>query len=217
MLDRSAGVVSNSRLVIAILFLIFVPGHASSNENTTMVLHAVQTGFLGCDIEDPCVPSPGSPTIDIVEPDLPQALYFIVRNYEVLGGVQAAFEVDPSWNFSFCWWGCLPNQLDGCASPPWGPIGGTLATAFDCVTGGASAIVSVFHFASTPRGCFDVIRSGFPNGTHVTDCTGTPVQLPEEAMGRVCVGPGGINTCEPGATPVLATTWGAIRLGYRSQ
>ena len=39
---------------------------AGPNANTTMVLHAVQTAYGPCEIDDPC--DPGPPTIEIVTP-----------------------------------------------------------------------------------------------------------------------------------------------------
>ena len=53
---------------------------------------------------------------------------------------------------------------------------------------------------------------GFDNGTHTISTTGQDViitPVTEENRGRVCSGPGGVDTCEPaGPIPVESITWG---------
>jgi hypothetical protein len=185
---------------------------AGPNANTTLVLHAVQTGYGTCDLADPCA-GPGQPTVEITSPAETHAIYVIARNYEGIDGVQCAFDWD-DWILLFHHEQCLPQQL-GSDSGPIGPgsLYGNMTTTFDCITGGASAIVSRLHMIPN-QGCLEIIESSFPFGTHVMGCDVSFEAVAPENRGKICVGPGGMNTCEP-AFPVEAATWGGIKGQYR--
>ena len=65
-----------------------------------------------------------------------------------------------------------------------------------------------------PRsGCFEIVQSAWPGGTYVMNCQHELEAIPPSNWGRVCVGPGGINTCDP-VLPVESATWGAIKATY---
>jgi hypothetical protein len=187
---------------------------AGPNPGTTLILHAVETAYGPCEIGDPC--DPGPPTIDITSPGEPQAIYLLLRNYDNVTTVQCAFDWPQDWTFFFGLWDCLPGQLScTCPTGP-GPTQGTLATPFSCITGGSTAVLGRMHFSATPHGCIEVIESSYPFGTHVVSCGGWQVDIIQPAhRGRVCVGPGGINTCEPTATPVEPISWGRIKRQYQ--
>jgi len=97
---------------------------------------------------------------------------------------------------------------------PGGPEAGTIATAFDCITGGESAAIGHLHFVATPPGCLVQIESSYPGGTHVVSCAGEVDPVPEWNRGRICVDQGGYDACEPAATPVEARSWGRVKAQY---
>jgi hypothetical protein len=203
-----------NRLICLMIAVVVIPGgaHAGPNANTTLVLHAVQTQFGPCAIEDPCEPAPGSPSILILEPGLAHAVYVLVRNYSVAAGVQLAMDVAPSWVFMYGLWDCIGDIGPTAPGPPWGPTAGTASVLFfDLISGGATRVVGRLHFAVLGAGCMDIVESAFPFGTHVMGPQYEPEAIDPSNRGRVCVGPGGINTCEPAPVPVEASTWGAIK------
>jgi hypothetical protein len=63
-------------------------------------------------------------------------------------------------------------------------------------------------------GCFDIVESVYPEGTCVVNCQSAAEPVMKSNWGRVCVGPGGINSCDP-VVPVESATWGAIKSQYR--
>lgn len=167
------------------------------------------------------------------------ALYVLARNCDEISGLQAAFDWG-DWEFLYGRWDCRSNQVTGTVpASPGGPRYGTIATAFDCIEGGRTAVIGIIHFV-TGAGCVDLIESDDPLGTHVVSgdaCTSTPVW--GESWGRVCVGSGGLDGCEPPlpllpavplagcspladlatpvpcVTPVDPSTWGIIKHLHR--
>jgi hypothetical protein len=186
------------------------PPLPGSNRNTTLPLHAI-AGVGGCEIDDPC--DPGPPTVNVPAGEHVM-VYLLSRNHDDLAAVQTAFDWG-TWTFLYGLWDCQVVQIYGTApEPPGGPRYGTIATAFNCVLGPSTAVIGRMAFI-TGDGCLVQVPSIFPHGIHVLDCGGHP-QWPivPERRGSVCVGAGGIDTCEPGATPVERTTWGAIKAQY---
>jgi hypothetical protein len=181
------------------------PALAGPNANTTFVLHAVPTQFGPCDIPDPCALASG-PSVEITHPGQPYAIYFIVRNYAEISGFQAdlVWPADWTWLFEES---CPVAVLDCFHVGPH-----TILCAFNCITGGATAVMAVMHMVPG-SGCFEIVESAWPGGTNVMDCQSQQEAIPKSNWGRVCVGPGGINTCG-GPVPVVDGTWGAIRSQY---
>ena len=136
---------------------------AGPNANTTLVLHAVQTPYGPCEIEDPCEPAPGAPIVEITEPGLTHAVYILLRNYDNVSGFQCTAELEGDWTFLFSVFDCQWNQLD-CYWP-------NFSCNFDCVTGGETAVMG--RAILIPHtGCLAIVESGFPNGTLVVSCQG---------------------------------------------
>lgn len=198
-----------SALTLSVLLLLTSSlAVATTNANTTFVLHAVQTSFGPCNIVDPCQPGPRPGlTIEITEPGQPHVIYFIVRNYAEVTGLQAelAWPADWTWLFAIT---CPPNPLD-CFHIGQNTISCSLG---DCLTGGLSRVMAAIHMIPG-TGCFSIVESPWPGGTYVLDCQGQPDLVAERNRGRICVGSGGIDTCDP-AAPVESATWGAIKAHY---
>jgi PKD repeat protein len=183
---------------------------AGGNDFTSLPLHAVVTSFGICQIPDPCP----NPTLEVQVDDF-IAVYLLIRNYEAVAGVQTAFE----WGdnvYLFGLWDCQTNQVNGVTpQPPGGQTAGTITSAFDCVSGGASAIIGRMHLVAQ-GGCIWQVQSSFPFGTHVVDCTGGVSPVWADCMGSICVGAPGINACDDcAAAPLEPTTWGQIKARYR--
>lgn len=195
------------------------PGFAQcttgGNTCTTMMLHAVSTSFAACDdlggLDCDTVPA----TVDVT--GLGQfASFLIYRNYEEVAGGQCAFTVDPSWVFTFGLWDCQGGQVNGTTpAAPWGETSGTIATAFNVVSGGQIAVIGRLHWATAASGCLDIdTESSFPFQTHVIDGVGVVTPVIPQNRGRLCVGTGGYDACDF-VVPVEATTWGGIKAQYQ--
>ena len=195
-----------SYLPICLLLASTAAVSAAPNENTTFVLHAVQTNFGPCEIQDPCGPGPG-PTVEITQPGQPYAIYFLVRNFDAISSLQADLQWPADWTYGFAI-SCPPNPLDCFHVGPH-----TILCTFNCITGGATTLMAVIQMVAG-SGCFEIVDSIWPYGTHVLDCQMIPEPVPKANRGRVCVGPGGINACAS-AVPVLPKTWGLIKSQYR--
>jgi len=194
------------------------PVFAGSNPNFTLPLHAKVSQFEGCSGYLPVDCLGVRPTVQ-VESGQPVAVFLLVTNYSQLAGIQTAFEVDPTWTYSFGLWDCLPGEIaDISPLPPFGPTNGSLVSAFNCVTTGELLPIGRMHFVSG-TGCVGQVESSYPSGTFAFDCQQQLDQIhldePGQAarLGKVCVGPGGHDACEA-ATPVAAATWGRIKASY---
>jgi hypothetical protein len=195
------------------------PALAGPNANTTLILHAVAVDssvLPPCVIADPCSPEPGNPTVEIVKPGSVHAIYVLARNHQHLCGVAWALDWPAQWAFRFALWICQEGQLH--AWPPMpqgpGPLAGSVATAFNCVTSPATAVLG-FMFMVPSGGCLEIIESAFPGGTHALGPAMEIDPIGPDRRGRVCVGPGGVNTCVPPASPLEGITWGRIKATYR--
>jgi hypothetical protein len=193
------------------------------NENTTIVLHG-QDWSQGhsCHAWVGTVDCEGlRPTVSIESGQ--QALVTVfLRNYEDVAGVYYRFAVDGG-SGSTTWgdWTILFASAGDCGltnqTTSWipNPADGNLATNFNCITGGTFQPVVYLVFAAVGTGCLGVEESDLgPSG--VLSCPPLEVltSVAAENRGRVCVGPGGYDACDPVVTPVRPTTWGNIRNQY---
>jgi hypothetical protein len=198
---------------LIMLSMLLVVGSAAANEDTKLVLHAVDTAFAPCNAHGVDCGENG-PTIDVTGMDTP-AVYLLVYDYTEIVGVQCAFDWDPSWVFTFGLWDCQSNQVNGFTPSAPGETNGTITTAFDALTGGAVEPVGRMNFAGATSGCLTIIDSSFPFGTHVVDATGQDTPIPEGLRGAIYVGPGGHDGCTP--LPVEPGSWGQIKRQYEHQ
>ena len=201
------------RTCLPLVLLMIATAALALNEDATIVLHA-RDGFAPCD--DPqqqgiCVDRP--PTLDISGMQQPW-IFVMVRNFDQVRVVQCAFDWPVEWMYIGGTWDCQQHPIFLAPTAP-GPFTGTLVVAFDCVSSGAMITIGRMLFGSTPGGgCLSIIESGYPDGTHVLDCSLVVTRVPQENRGRVCVGAGGYDACVPASTPVESVTWGAIKGQY---
>jgi hypothetical protein len=181
------------------------------NDATSLVLHAVETSFGLCTV----APCPDA-AVDIgVGPTY--AFYLLINNHENVAGVQTAFDWPTAWPVLFGLWDCQGNQVNGTTPTAPGPQTGTIASAFDCVTGPEQAVIGRIHVSATTEGCFSQVMSSFPFGNHVVSCQNEVTEVDMECWGSVCAGTGapGVDACPPcEPIPVEPTTWGSIKAQY---
>ena len=202
-----------ARVIVTACFLAAPTASLALKENMTIVLHA-RDGVAGCN--DPqqqgidCVN--GRPNLDLTGMQMP-CVYVMLRNYDDLGGVQCAVDWPAAWTFLGGSWGCLPGSLEG--QVPKGP-GDTIAIVFNCINGGALVTMGLMIFGPpVGGGCLSIIESGFPFGNHTVDCNLDNTPIHPANVGRLCVGAGGYDACDPAATAVESATWGRIKTQYQ--
>ncbi len=176
--------------------LLIAPAEAGPNLGTHLPLHAVinPPAPPPCEIGDPC--AAGSITVDVPVGSTIHA-YLLVRNYDDIGGVQTAFDWG-NWTFVAGAWACQPGQI--CGTEPHGSGGsyeGTIATAFDCITGGHTAVIGFMRFMALEPGCLSQVESSFPFGTFVVSCSNEMFAVDPVSRGAICAGQPGVNACEP--------------------
>jgi hypothetical protein len=191
------------------------PAPCGENACTTIVLHAQDEFFppagcpapFDCEATLPAIDNTGFTATNV---------YVTVRNYEEINGVQAAFNWDLSWNFAASNWSCQESQLSAVTPTGPGPTAGTIGTVFNPIMGGTLEVIGTMTFTAAGAGCLEIIESTFDNGTHTILTGDTVVIAPVivENRGRICIGPGGVDTCIP-IVPVVPTSWGAIKSQYR--
>jgi hypothetical protein len=165
------------------------------------------TGYLPVD----CLAN--RPTVNIVG-NVNASVFLCVANYQNINGINAAIEWSPSWSWVFGIFDCLPGQR-----LEFHPTGNTAsgATVFDCVNGPALAVCAMIFFQVGSSGCVQFIQpEGDPLGIFVQDCRGEIDQITEAEsprLGRVCVGAGGVDACDP-VEAVESMTWGAIKASF---
>lgn len=191
---------------------------AGPNATTTMPLHALDTGFGLCPIPPPTGPDPCAQGMLDTEVSLGVTFagYLLVRNYDNVAGVQTAFDWPVGWVFMFGLWDCQSGQVNGVVPTAPGATTGTIATAFDLITGGVTSPIGRMHMIATGPGCLTQLTSSFPFGTHVVSGTGDTDPVVPENRGSICdaTSGAGVNACEP-VIPVEPTTWGAIKSQYQ--
>ena len=127
-------------MVLVVLMMLIATSDALANSGTALVMHAVETTFGHCEIDDP-YPNPGR--------DVPVgahiAAYLVIRHYVQVAAVQTAFDWS-YWMFVSGLWDCQANQIcSATPTPPGGATAGTLTTSFDAIVGGASAVIGRMH------------------------------------------------------------------------
>ncbi len=201
-------------VAIALVGLICLSPNVLANTETTLLMHAVETSFGSCVIDDPC--DPGPPYVD-VNLGSTIAAYLLVRNHAEVAGVQTAFEWG-QWAFLFGLWNCQVTQVLGVVpASPGGATAGTIATAFNGITGPGTAVIGRMHLIATSPGCILQVMSSYPFGNHVVATGGIATEIIEECWGRICAGTGtGLDVCAPcdGAVPAEPSTWGSIKAQY---
>ncbi len=206
--------------LVAILAMLFIAPHVHAqptNDDTTIVLHAVDSEYTTCNGIGGLDCVGVQPTVDVTG-FTNIAAFMLLRNYEEIVGVQAAFDV--TWTFTFGLWECQSHQIVGIRpTPPFGPRYGTIAIAFDAIVGGELEVIGrMFFLGAGATGCLEIIESWWPGGTHVIDAAQGRTLIPPGDRGRICVGPGGYDACEPMmSTPVESARWGAIKRQYEHQ
>ncbi len=185
-----------------------------TNPCTSLVLHAGAAVDPSCASVASACDGTG-PTIDITGTAAP-TIFLLLRNYERISGVQCAFEWDPTWTLTFGLWECQSNALSAFTPSASGDSLGTITVAFDEISGGTTAGVGMLSFGSAGAGCISLVESVFPFGNHVFDVNSDPqnIQIDAQNWGKVCVGAGGLDTCEA-MVAVEARTWGEIKAHYR--
>jgi len=200
---RSPGI--GARWALLLAALAGPAAFAGPNANTTFVLH-VAPDYGPCQVADPCAPG-ASPTVEITQPGVVHGIYFLVRNYGEISGLQADLAWPTDWTYLFED-SCPPVGLD-CFHVSQHSI----QCNFNCITGGATTLMAVIYMIPG-SGCFEIVESVYPGGTCVVNCQSEVEPVAESNWGRVCVGPGGINACDA-VVPVESATWGAIKSQYR--
>jgi hypothetical protein len=202
----------------ALLTLMSSAALAGPNASTTLVLHAVDTTFGPCPIPPPSGPDPcdqGTLRVDLAVGGPGIAAYLLIRNYDNISGVQCAFDWPAAWPVTFGLWDCQSNQVNGQTPSAPGGTTGTIATAFDNISGGVTAPIGRIHFAGIfAAGCMSIIESDFPFGTHVISFAGDVDPVIEANRGALCAGSPGTDACTP-VIPVEPATWGHIKAQYQ--
>ena len=200
----------HATVAITLMALLCLGSNALANTGTTLVLHALETAFGPCQIDDPCP----TPTVDVGAGST-QFIYLIAKNYDDVAGVQTAFDFGGN-TLTFGLWDCQSNQVNGTTpQAPGGPTSGTIATAFDCITGGTGAVIGRMNIIMTGQ-CVTQVPSSFPFANHVVSCSGGVTGIDDvTCLGSVCVSSGGTAPCSPCApTAVEPSTWGSIKSQY---
>ena len=186
---------------------------AQNNNCTTVVLHAVAGFSTGCTTTLDCTTVP--PLINVTSPTGAYTVFVYLKNYAEVNSLQCAFDWPPTWSFGFGLWQCQTGQITGTTPTAPGATEGTIATAFNAISGGALAPIGLMVFNSIGTGCLSIIESSFPFGNVVLDAGGADTPLSDSNEGKICVDTGGVNTCDCVAQAVEPSSWGAIKATYR--
>ncbi len=212
-------------ILVLALGMVMLASVAEANQNFTVVLHArTPSGTGACTVADLPTCQAGSDPVTQIAASIDFRLYIFVNNYTNIQAIQTSFTWPGDWLIAPSGppsvFGCRGNQLNASEpAQPGGPSAGTLATAFDCVTGPAMTPIARIDFQAGASGC--LIQTNPAQGSQqveVVDCTNTstrldasnPVNLPR--LGTICIGSAGVNACNP--LPVEPATWGAIKASF---
>jgi len=211
MLKRAPVIASIALLAAATAAMAQGPG---VNNQVTLPLHYKASGFEACTGLAPVDCLTNRPAISATS-GAAAAIFLTVMNYQSIQGVQTAFQFDATWTLTFGLWDCQTGQLNAVTpAMPGGPTAGSITTAFNCVTTGALLPIGRMFFTGPTAGCISQVQSTYPFGIHVLDCQGGVNQITEDArLGKVCVGAGGVDACDP-VSPVESATWGGIKAQY---
>jgi hypothetical protein len=206
--------------MVVVALLVASSAIAGQNPLATLPLHYKASGFEPCTGIAPvdCTGQVGAATRPTIEAQLgqPACIFLLANNTTALAGVQTAFEFGASWVLGFGLWDCQPGSVTGTApTNPGGPTEGTIAIAFNCVTTGTLQVIGRMFFTTPPTAnCISQVQSSFPFGTNVLDCQQGLDEITEPTrLGKVCVGAGGFDACDP-VSAVEPATWGAIKAQY---
>jgi len=187
--------------------LVSAPAFAGPNENTALILHAVPGFGTTCGIADPC--STGAQVqVQVQKPGEWTTIYVVLRNYDNVRDVIFEATWDPGFEVFFGT-DCFP----GCYDCLWIDQFNHRLTWYagvGCQVGGQSVVLGRLYAWPT-AGCFTLVQGDYPE---VTSCQGETDRIQVKNLGRVCVGPGGIDTCN-GPVAVESETWGAIKAQYQ--
>ena len=207
------------RAPVIALFALIMAGTAAmaqegQNPQVTFPLHYKQSSFEACTGVAPVDCTTNRPVVAATS-GTAAAIFLLVNNTTALAGVQTAFQFDATWVLTFGLWDCQGGQLSAVQpSMPGGPTAGSITTAFNCVTAGGLITIGRMFFTGPTAGCISQVQSTYPFGNHALDCTQGVNQITEDArLGKVCVGAGGVDACDP-VSPVENATWGGIKAQY---
>lgn len=195
---------------------------AGSNPGFTVPLHAMEAIATSCRDYLPVDCFTHRPVVNI-PPDQTTTVFVFVANHYQLHGLQTAFIWGPQWSLVFSHFDCQVRQLNlTVPANPGGSSAGAIVTAFDCVTNLALQVIGYMVFDVGPQGCLTQINPDlFPSTVAALDCdllldeidASHPVQ--QARLGRICVGPGGVDACDVIMTAVESATWGRIKATQR--
>jgi hypothetical protein len=204
------------------LLVILAGRGVCGNENTTIVLHAQSLAF-DCQYS----PLPFTCSLDsrptvTVPPNSLAFIYVFLRNSDNVYGLHCRLAVDGGtgsdtwgdWGLLGAVFGCLPGQLQPelPATHADGREPGNLRTTFDCLIGPELRPLGYLIFQVGAQGCLAIEEHVL--GTGVLDCNLEFTAIPARNRGRICVGPGGYDACDPALVPIEATTWARIKHQY---
>lgn len=203
------------KAAVAVALLVAWPclAIAGANPAFTLPLHAAP-GWHGCGGYQPIDCLSNRPVTSVAPNEL-VTVFLLAANYSAIAGMQAGLSWDPSWSSVAVFLDCQPGQT-GQFFP--GATSVSLVTSFFCVQGPALLEVGRVVFQVGQEGCVRYVQP-----THnsdpilVMDCQGLVDQITDNnssRLGRVCVGLGGHDACDP-VVPVGSVTWGRIKQSYR--
>lgn len=195
------------------------PALAGPNPQFVLPLHAVLAPSAECGAYLPVDCGEHRPAIS-VPANTEIVVYLFVARYVQIAGVQTAFAWDAGWDLVQGSWECAPGQVSATVpAAPGGPIAGALTTAFDCTSRPALAVIGRWRFVTGESGCLSQVQPNYPFGIHVVACDEARDAVAadpfEESsrLGKICVGAGGVDPCQP-IYPVTPATWGRIKASF---
>jgi hypothetical protein len=203
-------------LAMALMALMVSTGaFAGLNPEITLPLHFKAVSFAQCGDFAPVDCEANRPDLNAITGT--GTAFLLANNYTSLAGVQTAFDFG-GWTLMFGLWDCQVGQLNAVTpANPGGPTAGTITTAFTPLTTGELAVIGRMVFLIPATGCLSQVQPTYPFGIHVVDANVENDQILDENSGRVgklCVGAGGIDACDP-VTSVEPATWGSVKAQYR--
>lgn len=201
-------------MALVALFAASTAAMAGLNPQVTFPLHYKASSFEACTGVSPVDCTTNRPVVAATSGSA-AAIFLLVHNTTSLAGVQTAFQFDGTWLLTFGLWDCQGGQLNAVTpAMPGGPTAGAITTAFNCVTTGGLIVIGRMFFTGPTAGCISQVQPTYPFGIHALDCVQGTDQITEDArLGKVCVGAGGVDACDP-VSAVEGATWGGIKAQY---
>jgi len=122
-------------------------------------------------------------------------IYVFAKNFESMRGLQVKFMWPANWVFEGWFGSCQPGSITVVS-----PVGveRNLSLAFECTGNGVTLQpIGWLRMWTGPNGCLDVIQSDYPYASHLLSCAGLITSLGNGHCGRICVGAGGVDRCDP--------------------